>query len=98
MVEVEDPHPSETTLGLGPFGEPILVPGGVGASGKAHMSIGVRAGTSTQDVGSAPNSTPTSVTWRERSTTCQQPWNETSTSATHLHLGIKTPFQKTHVF
>ncbi|KAI8542860.1 hypothetical protein RHMOL_Rhmol08G0172700 [Rhododendron molle] len=51
MVEVEDPHPSETTLGLGPFGEPLLVPGGAGAPGKAHMSVGIGAGTSTQDMG-----------------------------------------------
>ncbi|KAI8535326.1 hypothetical protein RHMOL_Rhmol10G0165400 [Rhododendron molle] len=55
MVEVEDPHPSETTLGLGLFGDPNLASGGagVGAPGKAHMSIGAGAGTSTQDAGAA---------------------------------------------
>ncbi|KAI8549140.1 hypothetical protein RHMOL_Rhmol06G0003500 [Rhododendron molle] len=54
MVEVEDPHPNEITFGLGPFGDPNLAAGGANAPpGKAHMSIGVGAGTSTQDAGAA---------------------------------------------
>ncbi|KAI8559805.1 hypothetical protein RHMOL_Rhmol04G0203100 [Rhododendron molle] len=51
MVEVEDPHPSETTLGLGPLEDHNLASSRTGALGKAHMSIGVRAGTLTQDGG-----------------------------------------------
>lgn len=49
MVEVEDPHPSNTTLGLGLLEDLNLGSGGANALGKTHMSIGVRAGTSTPD-------------------------------------------------
>ncbi|KAI8568467.1 hypothetical protein RHMOL_Rhmol02G0202000 [Rhododendron molle] len=51
MVEVEDQHPNEMTPGLGPLGDHNLASGGANALGKAHMSIGVEAGTSTQDAG-----------------------------------------------
>ncbi|KAI8560042.1 hypothetical protein RHMOL_Rhmol04G0224100 [Rhododendron molle] len=53
MVEVEDPHPNETTLGLSPFGDPNLASSRASALGKAHMSIGFGAGTSTQDAWAA---------------------------------------------
>ncbi|KAI8550665.1 hypothetical protein RHMOL_Rhmol06G0125200 [Rhododendron molle] len=53
MVEVENPHPSETTLGLGPLGDHNMAFGRAGALGKAHMSVGVGAGSPTQDAGAA---------------------------------------------
>ncbi|KAI8530002.1 hypothetical protein RHMOL_Rhmol11G0020300 [Rhododendron molle] len=53
MLEIEDPHPSDTTLGLGPLGDHNLGSSRTNALRKAHMSMSIRvgAGALTQDAG-----------------------------------------------